>query len=603
MFKDQIGTNVLKQNPCIQNTSRELLEKFWEENPVFREILLKSRTVEEARERVYHYLAEFDRKNLQGKAFESQSERKIARKALQVLKNIFAQRSEKVTGFSALTRLFHLAHSRVENITISFMTEFRHLFLAMKGNTAISSTNIINIGQKFREAHLLKLARTAQKTMENYTSGLSDEIIKYRQENRKKILNYFNATESDWYDWKWQLGHVLRDENILSNLISLTEDEKEAIRLSRLNKIPFGVTPYYVSLMDQDTSRIRDHAVRAQVLPNLKYVNGVIEARKDPTKVFDFMGEKETSPRELVTRRYPMVAIMKPFNTCAQICVYCQRNWEIEDVMSSKAQHPFDKIRKALEWFSEHKEVNEILITGGDPGVMSTSVLSKILDIVSTINHIKRIRIGTRTPVVLPMRFNEEFVELLAKHHVPGKREVALMTHFEHPYEITPEAMEAVQKIRSKGIAVYNQGVFTFENARRFEMAALRRNLRLIGVDPYYTFNAKGKEETSEYRVPIARLLQEQAEEARLCPGLERTDEAVFNIPRLGKNYLKAMQDHEVIMINENGQRIYEFYSWDMYDQENESYLFTDVSIYDFMLEMERRSEEQEDYQSIWYYY
>jgi len=134
-------------------------------------------------------------------------------------------------------------------------------------------------------------------------------------------------------------------------------------------------------------------------------------------------------------------------------------------------------------------------------------------------------------------------------------------------------------------------------------MAALRKNLRLIGVEPYYTFNAKGKEETGAYRVPIARLLQEQTEEARLNPGLDRTDEAVFNIPRLGKNYLRAGQDYDVIMILPDGSRLYEFYPWDHSTAESSPYLHKDVPVLDFLSTMERRGEDYKDYRSIWYYY
>nr|WP_320009654.1 hypothetical protein [uncultured Desulfobulbus sp.] len=96
--------------------------------------------------------------------------------------------------------------------------------------------------------------------------------------------------------------------------------------------------------------------------------------------------------------------------------------------------------------------------------------------------------------------------------------------------------MQAVQRFRLFGISVYNQMAFTYYNSRKFEAATLRQKLRLIGVPPYYTFNTKGKEETNDYRVPIVRLLQEQQEEARIFPGTVRTDEIVFNVPRLGKN-------------------------------------------------------------------
>ena len=177
------------------------------------------------------------------------------------------------------------------------------------------------------------------------------------------------------------------------------------------------------------------------------------------------------------------------------------------------------------------------------------------------------------------------------------------MTHFEHPYEVTPEAMEAVQQFRMRGISVYNQAVFTVENSRRFELATLRRTLRSIGVEPYYTFNTKGKEETRKYRVPLARLRQEIKEEARLLPGLSRTDEPVYNVPGLGKNYLRALQHHSILTILPDGRRVYEFHPWEKNLSLAETYIDVDVSIYEYLGEMKRRGENMKDYRTIWYYF
>jgi lysine 2,3-aminomutase len=177
------------------------------------------------------------------------------------------------------------------------------------------------------------------------------------------------------------------------------------------------------------------------------------------------------------------------------------------------------------------------------------------------------------------------------------------VTHFEHCYEVTPQAMEAVQKFRRRGMSVYNQAVFTVENSRRFELAALRRVLRLIGVDPYYTFNTKGKEETRNYRVPLARLQQEVKEEARLYPGLLRTDEPVYNVPRLGKNYLRAEQHHTLLTIMPDGSRVYEFHPWEKKLAMVDTYVDRDVPIYDYLQELRRRGEDPEDYRTIYYYF
>jgi len=187
--------------------------------------------------------------------------------------------------------------------------------------------------------------------------------------------------------------------------------------------------------------------------------------------------------------------------------------------------------------------------------------------------------------------------------HHPGKREILIITHFEHPYEISSLSMRAIQKFRQSGIEVYNQLVYTFYNSRKFEAAALREQLRLIGVTPYYTFNTKGKEETDDFRVPIARLLQEQKEEARLMPGSVRTDEVVFNVPGLGKNYLRASQHHDVISILPDGRRVYEFHPWEKKLSLADTYIYTDVSIPRYLQRLKAGGENIADYKSIWYYY
>jgi lysine 2,3-aminomutase len=131
----------------------------------------------------------------------------------------------------------------------------------------------------------------------------------------------------------------------------------------------------------------------------------------------------------------------------------------------------------------------------------------------------------------------------------------------------------------------------------------LLKLLRLIGVDPYYSFNTKGKEETKNYRAPMARLQQEIKEEARLMPGIVRTDEAVYNVPRLGKNYLRAQQHHSVLTILPTGQRVYEFHPWEKNLALADTYIDTDVSIHEFLQELKRRGENIEEYKSIWYYF
>jgi lysine 2,3-aminomutase len=358
-----------------------------------------------------------------------------------------------------------------------------------------------------------------------------------------------------------------------------------------------------MSLMDNTTDRSADHAVRAQVFPERNYVKQMSAHRGEREYAFDFMLERDTSPIELITRRYATIVIFKPYNTCPQICVYCQRNWEIDDVLDHRALADSETIKRAIDWIRDHPAITEVLMTGGDPLVLSNDRLGELLKQLADIDHIQRIRIGSRIPVTLPMRITEDLTEMLASFRTPGRREVALVTHVEHAYEVTPEMVEAVDRLKRRGISVYNQMVFNFENSRRFEAALLRKMLRLAGIDPYYTFNMKGKEETERLHVPMARLLQEQKEEARLFSGLERTDEAVYNVPRLGKNYLRAAQHRDLIGILPDGRRVYEFHPWEKQMMLQEIFVMPDVPILSYLEKLDARGEDLLDYESIWYYY
>jgi lysine 2,3-aminomutase len=315
------------------------------------------------------------------------------------------------------------------------------------------------------------------------------------------------------------------------------------------------------------------------------------------------MLERDTSPIDLITRRYPAVAILKPFNTCPQICVYCQRNWEIDDAMMAAALAPQKKIDEAIAWIADHPAIHDVLVTGGDPVAMDDTTLIALLQRVAAIPSVERIRIGTRTPVTVPMRITNDLLSRVSALREPGRREVCFVTHVEHPYEINADMVDAVERIRRHGMTVYNQNVFTFFVSRRFEATLLRRQLRLVGVDPYYTFNTKGKAETNAYRVPIARLLQEQHEESRLMPGLARTDEAVFNVPRLGKNHLRARQHRDLLSIRPDGSRVYEWHPWEKNIADQSSYVVNDIPILHYLDRLVAIGEDASSYSTIWYYY
>ncbi len=620
LLDDVFTDEVSLFKPHFEVNYEAYIQRLWDSNPDIYKILKSSEDLEFARDSMYNYLEKAERKVFAVDNDLHILEKSTVRECIRVFRSIIGPINEYRTEFSALDSLWKLAQDRrnelKDKISVGFILEFINLFRGVTGksNIYLEDAQVKKgipefLKMKGREAARVRMellddiGSSVNKYFKKYPSGLEDEVIAWRKENKSRILRYFNADEINWNDYQWHLKNVIKDTPPLADLIELTTEQKEAVDNAVKNKIAFGITPYYLSLMDRKLSIGYDHAVRAQVIPPKEYVDKMIEHKGDRNMVFDFMGEHDTSPVELITRRYPIISIIKPFNTCAQICVYCQRNWEIQRVLEPKALASARKLYDALAWFDEHKSIGDILITGGDPLIMKDYQVERILDTLASKKQIYRIRIGSRTPVTLPMRITDNLVRTISQFHKPGKLEIAVVTHFEHSYEITPEAMNAVQKFKKAGIGVYNQQVFTVENSRRFETAKLRKDLRSIGVDPYYTFNMKGKEETKRYMVPIARILQERKEEARLLPGLDRTDEPVFNVPKLGKNQLMAGQDHRFVMVLADGSRVYEFHPWEKNISPVPPYNYVDVPIYDYLEELAARGENIRDYRTIWFYY
>jgi len=537
-----------------------------------------------------------------------------------VLRTLFSVVSEEKSGFSVVRALLEIVCS-VESAAVfspAFFAEMISLFSGLQrgaqDDTAIISDDHGDNELEGREAAILRSAQLDSMVkrvsgfMDRYSYGLDPETVARRTRRRERIQNYFSVDDSQWQDWRWQIEHIVQDVETLSQVLNMSPAERAAVARARDNMLPFGVTPYYLSLMDDDELDLRrDAAVRAQVLPPPEYVKQVVEARIETGDFsgLDFMREEDTSPIDLITRRYASICIFKPFNTCPQICVYCQRNWEIDDAMAADALASPEKIAAAMQWIAAHPAIREVLITGGDPLAMSDELVEEIVGQVARIPTVERIRIGTRTLVTMPMRITERLAAFLGSLRQPGVREIVVVTHIEHPYELTPEVVTAVSRLRSQGLSVYNQVVYTFFVSRRFEAAFLRRRLRQIGIDSYYTFNAKGKEETLNYRVPIARLVQEQAEEARLSPGIERTDEAVFNVPGQGKGYLRSTRQRNWIGLDPDGARVYEFFPWEdgIVKIAPAPYIARDIPILDYLERLKNIGEDPADYQSIWNYF
>jgi len=600
---------------------------FGGEDRTFYDILRDSETLEDARTRLFAHLCDLEWARRCATDDEiDRVDAAVALRSVDVLKGFLAPDNERRCGFSTLKHLRDAVHERPEAAKLApgFYAEILHLLRGMHGRAGVAAgwmgsrwglrglrlpLRMPPSGQSkgaIRSSYLDRMAGLAREIMSRYRSGLDPALWRRRQANRQRILDALGGTLQEWSSPQWQRDHAFTEADgleALQRIAVLSDEERAALRLATEHHLPWGITPYYLSLFTLDRSdRRSDGQVRSQVLPPLRTVQTMLAHAADRDTTLDFMGERDTSPVEHVTRRYPMVAILKLAETCPQICVYCQRNWEIRPPRAHAAVSK-ESVDDAVAWFGRHPGIVDVLVTGGDPLIVPLELLSTTLSRLGELPHIRHLRVGTRVPVTMPMGVTEEVADRLGRLVAPGRRSVSVVTHVESTAEVTPEFVGAVQRLRRRGVGVYNQQVFTLQTSRRFQAAATRLALRSAGVDPYYTFYAKGKDEHREYLVPIARILQERKEEARLLPGVFRTDEPVFNVPRLGKTHLRAQGDRELLGLRADGRRVYLFHPWEKGIAPTTPWPYVDVSIHEYLARLQRLGEDPSDYRSIWHYY
>ncbi|WP_457611880.1 KamA family radical SAM protein [Methanocaldococcus sp.] len=571
-----------------------------------------SNDLESLRKELFNVLKDIEydvRENWNG----DEIDRFITLKSINVFLNIISKSNEKLAGFSTLD-IIRKAFNREITVSEAFLEEIKHLILSISGKSNFSKgflgdrLEVIDFTKfkgreagKKRSEFLDKVYFIIKEYIKKYPSGLEERIVKKREKQRAILLDYFGGDLDDWFNYKWQFKNVIRGKKgieilkDLKDIISLNDKDIELLERCVENNIPYAITPYYLHLFDFDEPYKYDLPIRRQVVPPEWYVNKMSEVEN--REVFDYMGELDTTPEELITRRYVTIAIIKPFESCPQICVYCQRNWMIKD-FKKEAFAGWEKIERALKWFEEHESMMEILITGGDPFCLSDKTIERILNKVNEIDHIIGVRFGTRTILTVPMRITDELVDILAS----TDKNLIVSTHAESAYEITPDTKKAVDKLGKYRIKVYNQHVYHRYVSRRFENVALRISLRRVGIVPYYTFYPKGKEEHKDYLIPIARIVQEVHEEARLLPGTFRTDEPIFNVPKLGKNHLRG-ENRELIAIKPNGSRVYIMHPWEKGVYKTNIYVYEDYPIKDYLDNLKELGEDIKDYWTIWYYY
>ncbi|NLA26178.1 MAG: glutamate 2,3-aminomutase [Firmicutes bacterium] len=345
-----------------------------------------------------------------------------------------------------------------------------------------------------REASLLR-AGELKKTLSEYEEAAPAIPAGFQQwtrilKNQERIKNILEASDEEWQDWRWQLSKRVTTVEELKKYLPLSPQEVEEIEQTGLS-YRWAVSPYYLSLIDRDDP---GDPVRRQSIPLLR-------EHVDDTGTSDPMDEEHTSPAPAVTRRYPDRLIINVTNQCAMYCRHCQRRRNIgeKDLATSR-----NDLAAAIDYVRNNKEIRDVLLTGGDAFMLSNNSIAWLLEQLDGIPHVEIKRFGTRTPVTLPYRIDDELCEILSRH-LP----LYVNTQFNNPLEVTPAAREACFKLARAGVSLGNQTVLLKGvNDDPFVMLKLNQELLRIMVRPYYIFHPKRVRGTAHFWVKIDRGLE-----------------------------------------------------------------------------------------------
>jgi len=296
----------------------------------------------------------------------------------------------------------------------------------------------------------------------------------------------YEARYSSWNDWKWQFAHRITNVEQLARALPLTEQEKADIGCC-LQSFRMAITPYYLSLIDPNDT---NDPIRRQCVPTIDETLPCGDDQTDP------LCEDRDSPVPHVVHRYPDRVLLMVTLKCSTYCRHCTRRRLVgeEDRIISEAE-----FARALKYIRAHTEIRDVLISGGDPLVMSTERLEHIVSSLRAIEHVDIIRIGTRVPVVLPMRIDDELLNMLKKY-----QPIWINTHFNHPNEITPASSRACEAIVDAGIPLGNQSVLLRGiNDDAETMKKLLLKLVHIRVRPYYIYQCDLSRGISHFRTSV----------------------------------------------------------------------------------------------------
>ncbi|MCE9626191.1 MAG: KamA family radical SAM protein [Deltaproteobacteria bacterium] len=350
-----------------------------------------------------------------------------------------------------------------------------------------------------------------------------------------------DVPRSDWDNWKWQLQHTISNPEQLAEILPLTEEAKERVRHT-LPKYKFAVAPYYLSLVDPNNPEC---PIRLQSIPT------EAELHIEAGEMDDPLAEDTDMPVPNVVHRYPDRVLVTITGVCSMYCRFCTRRRFVMDKEGHKERNEVDVI---CNYIGSHPEIRDVILSGGDALMMGTTMLVEIMSRIRAIPHVEILRIASKIPCVLPMRITDELVTTLKRF-----KPLYFMTHFNHPYELTPEAKIACERLVDGGIPVMNQSVLLRKiNSDAAIMKKLMQELLALRVKPYYIYQCDLSEGIGHFRTPVGKGI-EIIESLRGHTSGLAVPEFVIDVPGGGgkipvaPHYLISQSDKKVVVRNYEG--------------------------------------------------
>ncbi len=318
----------------------------------------------------------------------------------------------------------------------------------------------------------------------------------------------------------------------LSKYADVSREEMK--KLKEITAIhPMQVTSYYLSLIDWSNP---NDPIRKMAIPSLGELN--LQGS------YDTSGEVENTKLRGLQHKYSETALILATNRCAMYCRHCFRK---RLVGRRETKEIIEDFKAPVRYIRQHTEINNVLISGGDPLVLPNEIIEQFLSMLSDISHLDFIRFGSRAPVTFPSRFQDnELLELMADYSTPERR-LLVVTQFNHPKEITKQSIEAVDNLIKSGVIVNNQTVLLKGiNDSAETLAELMNRLVGIGVNPYYVFQCRPvKRVKKQFQVPICEGVNIIENAKARCNGPSKRFRYIMS-HRTGKIQIMGIVDNEV---------------------------------------------------------